>query len=97
MPAACKAEDMPTLFGPKIMFKLESLLKIGNPTITYHNASLYTSTVIPALMDESDSFINILMLFFFVFVGLGIAGTVIELTKIGDIPNLNYKILDPQA
>ena len=57
--------------------------------------SYYTSTLLPAAIPDNMS--NLLMIILSVFVLLGIAGTILELTKIGDIPSLNYQTLDQAA
>lgn len=66
-----------------------------NVDISYNMSSYYTSTVIPSQIP--DNMTNLFMIILVAFVLLGLAGTVIELTKIGDIPSLNYKALNEVA
>ncbi len=83
VPRGCNnTEDMQKL-DPKVI-ALAQRLGWTNVTIDYVMASHYTSVVLPASI--SDSMCNILMIILSVFVLLGLAGTVVELTKIGDIP-----------
>jgi len=41
--------------------------------------------------------LTIIKYLFFTLLGLGVVGTIIELTHIGDIPDLDYKRLEPAA
>lgn len=41
--------------------------------------------------------LKVIMIFVLTLMGLGVAGTIIELTHIGDVSNLDYKRLDPAA
>jgi hypothetical protein len=41
--------------------------------------------------------LTIIKYLFFTLLGLGVLGTIIELTHIGDIPDLDYKRLNPAA
>lgn len=66
-----------------------------NFKVEYVMQSEYTSTVLPASIP--DNMTNLLMIILSVFVLLGLAGTVVELTRIGDIPCLNYETLDTVA
>jgi hypothetical protein len=45
----------------------------------------------------SDSINAVTWILLAVFFGIGTLALIIEITKIGDIPNLNYKELEPKA
>ena len=93
VPRGCTEEDMRSL-DPKILL-LTDRLGWENVIINYTMASNYTSVVLPAMIPDNMS--NVLMIILSLFVLLGLAGTIVELTKIGDIPSLNYDVLNPAA
>ena len=90
VPQGCNHGDMDFL-SPKILVQTDRL-GWKNVSIEYFMASNFTSQVLPSQIP--DNMMNLLIIILVAFVGLGIAGTVIELTKIGDIPSLNYETLN---
>lgn len=72
---------------PKILRQTD-MLGWKNVKIEYFMASNYTSEILPNSIPTSGISVFVLILVTFVLVGL--VGTIIELTKIGDIPWLKY-------
>ena len=66
-----------------------------NVNVNYTMSSQFVETGVTEEVSHTMLNVSWLILLFFIF--LGFVGMIIELTKIGDVENLNYETLEPQA
>ena len=90
MPKQCKEADLEAMNEKYINMSLAA--NWTNPRVTYRFSSRDDAAM---MAQPASAGLSIVLAAIIILMVLGIAGTIVELTRIGDKPNLDYKRLDP--